>query len=81
MQFLSTLSLLSATKGARAYPTSWLMKAASEMIDKKGQRAREQTEFRTREKSLPVSVTLTGLCMYGVGRAGRRRKQHGMWMG
>lgn len=57
MMLLSMLSLSSALKGARANPTNWLMKASSEMADKKGQRAREQKEFRTREKSLSVSVT------------------------
>lgn len=81
MMCLSTWSLLSATNGARAYPTSWSMKAASEMIDKEEQRAKEHTEFRTKQKSLPVSVTLTRICMYVAGRAGRGRKQHGMWMG
>lgn len=55
--FLSMLSLLSALKGARANPTSSLTKAACEMTDNKGQRAREQKEFRTTEKSLHVSVT------------------------
>lgn len=34
-----------------------MTKAASEMTDKRGQRAREQKEFRTREKCLSGSVT------------------------
>ena len=56
MMFLSMLSLLRAPKDARADPTSSGMKAACEMTDNKGQRAREQKEFRTTEKSLRVSV-------------------------
>ena len=36
MMLLSMLSLSSVLKGFRANSTSWLMKAASETVDKKG---------------------------------------------